>query len=306
MGAPFRDGVRWYELQHRRLVRPIRDLDGARLAGGAPDPVARLRAAEHAVSRGELTLARRHAQAAGRAAGRAGLRVRAEAESLLGDVAYEQGRPDAALRHYREAASIFETLLNGPAVGRLLAAIGRLLLMRGEQAAAIDSLRAAASRAPSDLAVQTGLGQALWYSGRLKAALAVLDGVLSQDGDTPEALRIRGEILADMGDVEASLRDLDRIDRRTKPSARAARALSLAAVSRRDAALEELDGILTLAADNGPVLFRMAQVEQLGGDTGSAAELATRAIAATDPPLPVHQRTQAKILLSRLRGLTAP
>lgn len=199
-----RDGVHCYQLQHRRLIQPIQRLEGTHITPRQTDSAARLQAAETAMSQGELGLAQRHALAARRADGRRGMRIRAESESLLGDVAYEQGRADTAVRHYRSAARMFETLLDGPAVGRLLAAIGRLELAEGDTAAAIDSLRAAARRVPGDLMVQIWLGRALWYAGQSKAALAVLNGVLSRDGDTPEALRLRGEILTDLGEADSS------------------------------------------------------------------------------------------------------
>jgi hypothetical protein len=298
-----RDGAYWYELQHRRLIPAIHRLDGAPRPVRQADPAARLRAVKLAMSEGELALAQRQAEAVTRSPGGDSMRDRAEAESFLGNIAYEQGRPDAAARHYRAAASMFETLQDTRAVGRLLAAVGRLMLAKGDRAAAVGELRAAARRAPNDLTVQTGLGQALWQAGQVKAALSVLNAVLTKEGDTPEALRTRGEILADLGDAESSLRDLERVDQWAQPSARAARALALAILSRFDAAHRELDGIVGKATQNGPLLFRAAQVQRLSGALDAAVELASRAVAATDPPLPSHQKTRALQLVSELRPL---
>jgi tetratricopeptide (TPR) repeat protein len=291
--ARWRDASRWYELQRPQLGVPIARLEGARWPARPPDAAAQLRAADAALDQGDTDLARWHAKEAIHACGPGDMRVRAEAESVLGNVAHEERDLKGATDHYRAATSLFEALQDTAAVGRLLAAVGRLQLAQGHRADAVGKLEAAVGRMPNDPTVQTGLGEALWDAGQPKAALAVLDGVLRRDGDTPEALRARGEILADMGDAESALRDLDRIDRRTRPSARAARALALATLSRVDAARQELDDTVIKAADSGPVLLRAARVQRLSGDLTTAAELASRALAAENPPLPPHQRVEA-------------
>ncbi|GAB2867400.1 hypothetical protein GCM10027176_81350 [Actinoallomurus bryophytorum] len=291
--ARWRDGSRWYELQRPQLSGPIARLEGARWPIRTSDAASQLRAAETALAQGDTALARRHAKEAVEACGPGEIRVRAEAESVLGNIAHEERDLKGATDHYRTATSLFEALQDTAAVGRLLSAVGRLQLAQGQRAEAVGQLEAAVGRMPNDPTVQTGLGQALWDAGQPKAALAVLDGVLRRDGDTPEALSTRGEILADLGDAESALRDLDRIDRRSRPSARAARALALATLARVDAARLELDDTVTKAAHSGPVLFRVAQVQRLIGDIHAAAELAARALAAENPPLPPHQRVEA-------------
>jgi Flp pilus assembly protein TadD len=55
------------------------------------------------------------------------------------------------------------------------------------------------------------LGWALWQIGQGRAAVAVFTGVLGLDGANVEALRGRGEILANLGDARSALRDLDRV-----------------------------------------------------------------------------------------------
>jgi tetratricopeptide (TPR) repeat protein len=301
------DGVRAYELQHPRLVAPIRQLGLIGSPTGLPDPAEHLRAAEEALADGDLHLAQRYAELAlalrdapesTQLSGRRKLRIQAEAESFLGNIAHERGLSNEAVEHYRAAANLFETLQDTPAVGRLLAAVGRLLLAQGELAKAVTELRAAAGRMPNDLSVQTGLGQALWQAGQPQAALAVLSGVLTINGDTPEALGARGEILADLGDAESALRDLDRV-RPDRPATRAARALALAALERLDDARLELDDVVADAADSGPVLLRAARVHELTGDPDTATTLASQAVAATHPRLSPHQRDQAVRLLTK-------
>jgi tetratricopeptide (TPR) repeat protein len=258
-----------------------------------------LRTAAEALAAGELALAEEQAEKALRASADTDLRLHAEAESFLGNIAHERGEPTEAEARYRAAAPLFEVLQDTPAVARLLAAIGQSLLAQGRRAEAVEELRAAVGRIPNDRTVQTELGWMLWHLGQQCAAIAVLTGVLAVEGNAPEALRARGEILADKGDAESALRDLDRVRRQQRPSTRAARGLALATLRKLGAADQEIDTALTEAPDSGPVLFYAARVGALGGDPTMAADLVRRALAAIDPPLPSHQREAALRLLNQ-------
>ncbi|WP_433337351.1 tetratricopeptide repeat protein [Spirillospora sp. CA-294931] len=287
------DGPR-YRLRHPRLAGPIRG------SGDPPLPEVgasgSLRAAERAEARGDLVRAEHHASDAAHAGADTDLRVRAEAETVLGNVARERGDGPAAEARYRVAAELFEARGDTEAVGRLLAAIGRSRLARGDRAGAADDLTAAAARIPGDLTVRTALAESLWELGDAHGAIAVLSHVLATDGDTPEALIDRGEILASQGRAQDALRDLDRV-RRRPPAARAARALALATLDRPGDAGEEIGTALAEAPGNGPALLYAALVAELRGEPGTAADLAGRAAAANDPPLPPHQLVTARGLL---------
>ncbi len=295
-----RSGSRWYELQHDRLIEPIRRMDITALRPlPRGKPAEYLHTAAEALAAGELGLAKQQAEKALQASRSTDLRLRAEAESFLGNIAHERGEPTAAEARYRAAAPLFEVLQDTPAVARLLAAIGQSLLAQGRRVEAMDELRAAVGRIPNDLTFQTELGRTLWHLGQLSAAVAVLTGVLAIDGNAPEALRARGEFLADMGDAESALRDLDRVRRQRWPSTRAARGLALATLGNLGAADQEINAALIQAPDNGPVLLYAARVRALNGDPTMAANLARRALDATDPPLPPHQREAAQKLLQQ-------
>jgi tetratricopeptide (TPR) repeat protein len=285
--AEHRSATRWYELQHDRLIEPIRQAD----------PVEHLEAAKLAHADGAWDLVERHAVQAIRVFGADELRVRAEAEDLLGEVAQHRGEADAALDHYRTAAGLFEVLQDSAAVGRSLAAAGRVSLARGRHAGAATDLQAAIARIPGDLDVQTDLAQALWHTGQERAAVAVLNCVLALDSNLTAALRARGEILADLEQAEGALRDLDRVRHGQQPSTQAARALALALAERFDAAEQEAADALANGEDNGPVLLRAARVRALIGLRSEAVQLAAVALAATHPPLPPHLRELAQHLL---------
>ena len=76
---------------------------------------------------------------------------------------------------------------------------------------ALDELKSAIDRMPSDPVFQTDLAIALWQLGESRAAVAVLTSVLSMDGGNRVALRARGEILADLGEARRAMLDLDRV-----------------------------------------------------------------------------------------------
>jgi tetratricopeptide (TPR) repeat protein len=302
--AEWRSGSRWYELLSDRLLAPLRN--SAEQSAAPIEPAEYLRAAERALAFGELDLAEQFAEGSIRAAPAEGLRLRAEAESLAGNLAYERGQSDRAELRYRVAARLFEAVRDTGAVARQLAAVGRTLLAQRRLADAVVELRAAADRLPNDAVVQTALGWALWQLGQSHAAVAIFTGVLALDEANVEALRGRGEILAHLGQARDALRDLDRVRPRNRPSVRAARALALAKLGQHDEAVDEIEAVLDDAPRNGPVLLYAARAEALAGARSGATELAARAIDAADPPLPDHLLEIARQLADRREDEGSP
>lgn len=287
--AEYRSGSRWYELQHDRLIGPLQQAD----------PAEHLQTARQAYRNGQWDIARDHAEQALRFATGNDLALLGMAERTLGDIDTAQGAAESGWTHYHTAAKLLEAAEHPTeAIGRLLADCGRLSVRLGKYSRAVDEFTAALARAPGEPAIQRELAQALWHSGEPRAALAVLDGVLSLTREPDDALLLRGEILADLGQGEPALRDLDRVDRPLPPAAQAARALALAVTRHLAEAEREAAAALTEAADHGPVLLRAARVRALCDDHPAAAELAARALAATDPALPSHLREEARRLLS--------
>jgi tetratricopeptide (TPR) repeat protein len=296
-------GLRWYRLLSDRLLGPVRkagDLDPP-----LPSPIEDLRAAERAFARGELGLARECTEHTLQEAGDTAadeMRLRAHAQSLLGNLAWERDDPQEAASHYGEAAGLFEAAHDTAAAARLLAATGQMLLASGETVEAVEHLRAAISRLPNDPALQTGLALALWELGEGRAAVAILTSVLAIDGGNITALRARGEILADLGEARDAMRDLDREPVRDLPATLAAHGLALAQLGQHPAASMEVKDAITRAPRNGPVLLYAARVSALGGDELSAEELAKRAVDATDPPLSPPHRALALRLADASSG----
>jgi tetratricopeptide (TPR) repeat protein len=288
-------GLRWYQLLSDRLIEPLRIAADERPP--APTPARYLLAAERALALGEFDLAQRYAEQV--LGAKPTLRSRAEARSLMGNLAFEREQPGEARKHYLEAASLFEAVRDTDAAAREMAAVGRMLLAQGEAADAVAKLRAAVDRVPNDLAMQTELAVALWHLGKARAAVAILTSVLGIDGGNPEALRVRGEVLADLGDARGAILDLDRQTARDHPSTLAAHGLALAEMGDHLAASREIDDALAKAPRNGLVLLYAARASALAGDDVAAEKRARRAVDATDPPLSPQHRKVAQRLASR-------
>ena len=310
-------GSRWYELISDRLIEPLRQL-GRTFPGSwmnwhpAADPRDLLSTAERALAVGDLMLAKRQAAAALTAEeseqkpSSPRYRESGLAYSLLGNIAYEGGKPSEAEDRYREAVQYFTAATDTKAAGYQLAAIGQLLLEQGRVAEATTTLESAVRRVPNDPTVPVTYATALWQLGEDFAAVAVLSEALGIDGENTVALRTRGEILASLGEARAALNDLDRVSVADRPAARAARALALAELGDRGAARKEMGEAVALGERNGPALLYAARAAKLIGDDTTAEEYARQADYATDPPLWGSQRELARKLVSQALAAEHP
>lgn len=289
--SEFNKSVRRYRLLTERLAEPLGKASVDRPA--APTAAEYLQAAKRDLALGELDYAWTHGDRALRAA--SSFRERAEAESLLGNVEFRRGKPGNALPHYRQAAELLQATGDTSAAAHQLAAAAQILVAEGQPMDALPELRAAVERTPNDLWLQTQLAFALWQLGDGQAAVSILNWVLTFDGGYAEALRARGEILADLGEAQAALLDLNRADL-GPASSRAARGLALAELGDHAAAAVQINGAMADARRNGPVLLYAARAFDLAGDKVSARERAREAIDATDPPLSqAHKQLALKL-----------
>jgi tetratricopeptide (TPR) repeat protein len=179
--AVVRSGVPWWELASSRMIGPLQIAGEtvAKILRAAmhPGPAAWLGDAEVAFGRGEFDLAWRHAQRAIALSTPTDIRGLAKAETLLGNIAYQRHAIRQARTHYRNASRLFEVAKDRPAVGRLLAAIGRLELADHDVTAALVTLQSAARRLPRDLRVREDLARAFAAAGAGPAATAVASSV---------------------------------------------------------------------------------------------------------------------------------
>jgi tetratricopeptide (TPR) repeat protein len=286
-----REGLRWYELLSERLIEPLRH---AAVHQPMPiDPAEYLRAAERALTLGDLDLAARHGEEILVTAPIDAFPLRAEANSLLGNIAYEREKLALAEGYFRNAAELFEAAQMTGAAAQEYAAVGQTLVAQGRLRDAVNELAVAVRRMPNDYVVRGELAWAHWQRGEAGAAEAIFSDILAEDAGNAGALRGRGEILADVGRGREALRDLSRTASYDTPATRAARGLALAELGDYGGAVKEIEAALEQAPQNGAVLLYAARAEALVGDQAAAAEHAEQAINATDPPLPLHQHDAA-------------
>jgi tetratricopeptide (TPR) repeat protein len=295
-----------YSLASDRLIPAIRHVKSALShgPGRATDALGWLGSATSALAAGKFDEAQRQAERA-RDASRDDLRLRADAYSVLGNVAYQRGRMEVAESNYMEAAQLREQLQDQPSVGQLLGAIGRIHAIRGRHAAAVQDLQSAVTRLPGDLSLHTELAKALWNAGQSSAAAAVFGTVLTIEPASPEALAGRGQISADSGDASSALHDLRTLQRLRPnagldPEVRSAYALALARTGNAASAVAEADAALASAPDNGVIVLRAARVAREARSPERATELLRRAVTATDPALSAEQLSEVRRLLASL------
>lgn len=307
--AEHRLNARWYELQHDRLIGPVRN--AARTAEPAQreqDAPMYLRAAQRALAAGELgeseEWARRAVQAAREAADR---RNEAEGLYLLGQTAGMRGRSEEADDHFGEAVMMFETLQDGAAVAKVLTGLGDVRLATGRESDALASYERAVRREPSDLEALEGYARALWHLGRLPEARGAYARILMNDPGNVSALAARGELQAELREPQDAIRDLESamaldLDPNRLPDLRSARALALAQLGRLDEAESELRAAIDANPRNARTYLRGGQTHLLGGRREEALELLRQSHRVSASGLFPYQLDEAADLERRLSG----
>lgn len=162
--------LRWYELRHDRLIQTVARLE---------DADAYLARARAALEESNWEQARRYATEAVRASAVGDPWVRGETEEIFGLIAAANAEPEAAERHFAEAAACYAQEQRFDGVSRVLTAQAKLALEREDWASAMRHADAALSRAPGDPEAQLVLVQALMRL-KIRAASAVLTSMLSK------------------------------------------------------------------------------------------------------------------------------
>ena len=171
------------------------------------------------------------------------------------------------------------------------AAAGQLLLAGDEPGDAIPELSAAADRERSDLGLQIQLAFALWQTGDGRGAVMILNSVIDRDGGLVEARRMRGEVLADLGEGNKAISDLNQAAA-VVPSSQAARGLALAETGDHTAAAAEINGALASARRSGLVLLYAARASRTWPGTRSPRRNGPekRSTPPTPPLSPPHKQ----------------
>lgn len=92
------------------------------------------------------------------------------------------------------AAPILAKLQSDPRNSDLLASVGNIYYDAQQYSTAVDYYGRALKTKPSDAAIRTDMGTALWYTGNTDAALLQFDTALSFDPNNPNTLFNRGVV----------------------------------------------------------------------------------------------------------------
>jgi hypothetical protein len=158
LNAAWRNGRRVFFLLDDRLRAALQAAvvrDTSRL--GAREC---MRAAGRALAEEDSARARRYARTAAREPG-SDVRLRAAAESIMGNICYSSADYSAAQKYYHTAAALLETLQDSQSVGLLLAAIGRIEALQNHNGEAIVAMQGAINRSPAGSPVRSQMARTL-------------------------------------------------------------------------------------------------------------------------------------------------
>jgi Tfp pilus assembly protein PilF len=312
--AEWRAGTQWVELVHDSLIGPIKmsNRDFSRRPQMASSREELVQRATYAMARAHRLLdacqfaaAAPLCEQAQRQFAKAGdLSNEASAWTLLGDIQRRRpGRdvtPDA-LDAYKQAWQRFEGLDDHYWAAEALRAAGALLQERDryDQAVALYDRALRHVPQPDQASLLIERGNALLYAGQFRDAAADFTAALNLDPSNEQAMGGRGQALAEAGQPEQALRDLDRAIKMTKDHAnaaclRSARGLALAQLGRHGAAGVAFGASLRAAPDSAWTFWRRARVYAMRGKRREAVRDARTALRRRRPPLPPAIRTEVQ------------
>jgi len=312
--AEWRAGAQWVELAHDSLIGPIkisnREFSRRPQSGPSPQELARRATYQMAKARRlldacQLAAAARFCEQAQALFAEAGdIWNEACAWTLLGDIQRRRpGRevtPDP-LSAYEQAWQRFEGLDDHYWASEALRAAGAWLqtMDRYEEAVTLYDRTVRHVPQPEQVSLLIERGTALSCAGRYHDAEADFSAALSMDPENLKALGGRGQALADTGQPEPALRDLDRAIKMTKDRAygaclRSARGLALTQLDRHGTAMVAFRASLRAAPDNAWTFWRRARAYALRGKTKEATRDARAALKRRQPPLPPALRAEVE------------
>jgi tetratricopeptide (TPR) repeat protein len=166
-------------------------------------------------------------------------------------------------------------------------------------------------RYPDDAAAYTARAGGLWYLGQLKEAVSDYSRALELKPSNIVSLSGRGQVLAEMGNHEKCLEDLDLALRalQTKAAAepdwsewceesegfvRRGRGVALAGLGKKEAAIEEFGSSLGLNSENAWGYYSRAQFHDAAGNYDQASSDYQMALMKKGPSLTPIQREHAQ------------
>jgi tetratricopeptide (TPR) repeat protein len=306
----------WYQLGHDRMIGPIQDANLAwRAANGTSasrsaksvSPEQLISAAETALAAGNFPAAHRFASEAANCYKRFdNIRRAGYASTLQASISRAEGDNRATERYLQDALSEFSLLQDRELIARSLSALAEVYFADGDFDQAAQVQRAAVDRLPAYVDALIGLAFAEWYAGSPADAEATFALALGVSASAARATGGRGQVLAELGEYDKALANLDPVVFSVLPleeevDARSARAMALSGLGRT----EEADKELAMASRQAP---GRARTHRRAGRIAMLRQQNEHAIAefrlALDakPPLPTWDEENARRFLTQLLG----
>lgn len=192
----------------------------------------------------------------------------------------------------------------------ILVDVGEKLFELQKYETAVKLYTHAIEQAPDDSEIYNLRGTAYWYNAAYSEAVADFNISLLQTDDPIYILNNRGHTLAEMGEYERAVEDLNRAielgirqdDRTTVAYSRNGLGLAYAGLKKFDQALKQFKQSVELEPDNSWAYFNRAQAYEWMGQIDKAIADYETSLEKDNPPLNPHKLEKAKTRLKELKS----
>jgi tetratricopeptide (TPR) repeat protein len=229
-----------------------------------------------------------------------------EASARLEDEQYDEAR--SVLLQLMESRSSLEAL---GLIDWVLTSLASTWLLRERYSEEIAFWSEYIGRYPGDSAAHRERGAAHWYSGRLVEAVRDYSRALELKPMDILSLSGRGQVLAEIGDNDGALEDLNRALQALKAAPRPGpkwdrwylaieafvhngMGLALAGLGESEMSMEQFDISITLSPENAWVYYNRAQVDDARGELEKARSDYRLALTKKDPALNPLRKERAE------------
>lgn len=208
------------------------------------------------------------------------------------------GDAEASIRLLEQALKSSRNLHETEREVTALVGLAAAYQTRGDLESALKHGKEAVRLNPSDWRGYYACAMAHWYEGRFQEAATAFTSVLQLQSEDLGSLLGRGQCLAELGQFDQAIADLDRIiitnnDDAVRSYARRGRAVAYAGLGRIDEALTELDLCVKTMPDNAWAFMSRAEVLLKAGRIAEAVSDLNQALERKGPPLTPYLRQKA-------------
>lgn len=225
-----------------------------------------------------------------------------------GGVWIQKGERDRARDDFQRAVECDPDSADEIALHRLLVEASHAI-ERERYAEALDYAAEALQRDETCAAARFLAGSAHWYAGEFVEAVDAFTRLVETAGESFAVLSARGQVLAELGECEQALVDLDRAVETAEASgeaktdvayARSGRALALVGLDRRDEAVRELERSIQDCPTNPWVYYNLGIAYHAARRSREASLCFQLALSLSEPALPPYKKAKARGYLERM------